>query len=218
MNKRPIFDFLRGLRANNSKDWMDAHREEYHAAKAIWLDEVQPYLERLGPYDTHIDMLEPKQTIMRINNNNVFHPEKPTYKHHFGFDPYKGKDNPAFYVHLEPGNSFIAGGVWHPTPGALKALRGAIDYDGEKLQEIVAAPDFAAYFGGWDEDAQALKTSPRDYDESHRHIELLRRKNFTVTHEVTQEEVLADNFVDEVERAFRLLQPFNAYLRRAIAS
>ena len=216
MNKRPILDFLCDLRRNNSKDWMDAHRERYHTAKDIWLREVQVYLDRLATHDATIGLLEPRQTIMRINNNNVFHPEKPTYKHHFGFDPYKGKDNPAFYVHVEPGNCFIAGGVWHPTPGALKDLRGAFDYDGEKLKAIVADADFAAYFGGLDEDEQALKTSPRDYPDDHRHIDLLRRKNFTVTHEVTQVEVLADDFVAEVERAFLLLRPFNAYLRRAI--
>ncbi|WP_420458185.1 hypothetical protein [Neolewinella sp.] len=34
--------------------------------------------------------------------------------------------------------------------------------------------------------------------------------------DVTQEEVIADDFVNLVEQAHLELQPFNAYLRRAI--
>jgi uncharacterized protein (TIGR02453 family) len=137
MSKHKIFDFLQGLRENNSKEWMDENRQRYHEAKDIWLEEVAGFLKRLSPHDSTIEKLSPKQTIMRINNNNMFHPDKPTYKDSFGFDPYKGRNRPAFYVHLSPSGSFLYGGLWRPDSDALKKMREAIDYDGEELMKIV---------------------------------------------------------------------------------
>ena len=159
-NKRKIYAFLRALSANNSKEWMDAHRKDYHAAK--------------------------------------------------------GGDEPLIYVHLSPKHSFIAGGLHNPDNKVLKSIRGAIDYDGDKLLDILHAKSFRDFYGELSEDPNKLKTSPQGYDADHEHIELLRRKDFTVMRDVIQEEVIADDFVDLVEQAYLELQPFNAYLKRAM--
>lgn len=217
MDKRKIFSFLSDLRDNNDKAWMDENRPRYHEAKDIWLNEVTRYLNRLAQHDPEFEHLPPKKTIMRINNNNVFHPDKPTYKSHFGFDPYKGRNRPAFYLHVSPDGCFLAGGLWHPDAEPLKLVREAIDYDGEALKKIVSTSAFTAFYGGLEADADALKTSPKGYGKDHRHIDLLRRKNFTVMRELTQAEVLAPDFVDTLEEGFILMNPFLAYLRRALA-
>lgn len=216
MSKRQIFDFLRDLRENNSKEWMDEHRQRYHNAKDAWLEEVDRYLKRLSQHDARLEKLKPKECIMRINNNNVFHPDKPTYKDNFGFDPYRGPGQVSFYLHLSPSGSFVAGGLYHPDRDQLKAVREAIDYDGHKLQKLMAKRDFDDYFGGFGETDDALKTSPRDYSIDHEHIEMLRLKSFVVLHDLTQEEIISDDFIDELEKAFVLIQPFNDYLRKAI--
>lgn len=216
MNKRKIYDFLRDLRENNAKDWMDENRGRYHEAKDIWLEEIAMYLNRLSKHDPELETLPPKKTILRINNNNVFHPNKPTYKDSFGFDPYKGRNRPAFYLHVSPSGSFLAGGLWHPDAEPLKKMREAIDYDGEELKKIVQQKAFADFFGGLDEDAAALKTSPAGYTQKHRHIDLLRRKNFTVTRELTQAELMDADFVDTLEEGFVIMRPFLDYLRRAV--
>jgi uncharacterized protein (TIGR02453 family) len=216
MSKRKIFDFLQGLRENNSKEWMDENRHRYHEAKDIWLEEVARFLKRLSPHDPTIEKLPPKKTIMRINNNNMFHPDKPTYKDSFGFDPYKGRNRPAFYVHLSPSGSFLYGGLWRPDPDALKKMREAIDYDGDELMRIVEKKSFQDFFGGLEADAEALKTRPQGYASDHKHIDLLRRKNFTIVRPLTQEEIVGPGFVDVVERGFVEMAPFLGYLRRAV--
>lgn len=216
MNKRKIFDFLRDLREHNSKEWMDENRQRYHEAKAIWLEEVAGYLKRLAQHDPTIEKLPPKKTIMRINNNNMFHPDKPTYKDSFGFDPYKGRNRPAFYVHLSPSGSFLYGGLWRPDAEALKKIREAIDYNGHELRKIVEKNSFQDFFGGLDDDAEALKTSPQGYSSDHPHIELLRRKNLTISRPLTQEEIISPDFVDTVEQGFVEMAPFLAYLRQAV--
>jgi len=216
MSKHKIFDFLSDLRENNAKEWMDEHRDRYHEAKAIWLEEIAVFLKRLAKHEPELGKLPPKKTIMRINNNYVFHPDKPTYKDHFGFDPYKGRNRPAFYLHVSPGNNFLAGGLWHPDPEALKKLREAIDYNGADLKKRMRKKAFRAFFGTFDEDADALKTSPAGYTRDHEHIDLLRRKNFTVTRRLTREEILSDDLVDVIEEGFVVMRGFLGYLREAV--
>ena len=59
-------------------------------------------------------------------------------------------------------------------------------------------------------------TALRGYAKDHPHIDLLRRKSFTVTVDLSPELVQSDYFVDHVEEAYLLLQPFNEYIEKAI--
>ncbi|WP_235297394.1 DUF2461 domain-containing protein [Portibacter marinus] len=215
MNNRKIFDFLRDLQENNSKEWMDENRDRYHEAKEIWIDQCAAILDRLAKIDPKYGKIEPKSTIMRINNNRMFHPDRPVYKDNFAFSPGEMSD-PALYVHVSPNGSFMGGGLHHPDNKTLKKIRAAIDYDGEELLKILQEDKFQQFYGGLSEDPDQLKTSPRGYSEDHQHIELLRRKNFTAIHSLTQKEVNGSDFTDIVERGFKIIQPFNAYLKKAI--
>lgn len=215
MNKRRIYDFLRDLTDNNSKEWMDANRERYHEAKQIWLEEIQILLDRLAKHDPRMKQIAPKETIFRINNNRQFHPDRPVYKDNFAFSPSSVED-PSFYLHLSPSESFIGGGLYRPDNKVLKKIRAAIDYDGEKLIKLSNKQSFQDFYGGLAEDQDKLKTSPRGYDVEHRHIELLRRKNFVAIHPLTQKEVISNDFVDIVEKAFVELIPLNKYLKQAM--
>ncbi|CAH0998839.1 hypothetical protein LEM8419_00154 [Neolewinella maritima] len=214
--KRRIYHFLGDLAANNSKAWMDTHRDAYQEAKDIWLAEIQAILDRLATHDPTYATIAPKDTILRINNNRKFHPDRPVYKDNFGFSPGSSGEEPMIYVHVSPKHSFIAGGLRNPGPQLLKSLREAIDYDGERLLDILNERSFRDFFGPLSEDPNKLKTSPQGYAADHPHIELLRRKDFTVMRDVSRKEVTSDHFVDLVERAYLELQPFNAYLRQAL--
>ncbi|HKK73976.1 MAG TPA: DUF2461 domain-containing protein [Saprospiraceae bacterium] len=215
MNKRKIYQFLRDLSENNSKEWMDENRERYHEAKEIWLEEISNILKRLSKHDAHFTRIKPKDTIMRINNNRMFHPDRPVYKDNFGFSP-PDMEGGTLYLHVSPKESWIGGGLYRPDNDILKSIRAAIDYDGEKLLEIIHADSFQDFFGGLTEDDQKLKTSPQGYTQDHRHIELMRRKNFAAIHPLTQKEVVGDDLVDIVERAYLELKPLNDYFERAL--
>lgn len=215
MNKKVIFQFLRDLEQNNSKEWMDANRGRYENAKAIWCEEIQLYLNRLVQYDEQFEFLKPKDTIMRINNNRVFQPDRPTYKDSFGFDPKKGRMQSSFYIHLSPNGSFIAGGFYHPPKEILQQVRAAVDYNGQDLIDIISEESFLDYFGGLMPDPNQLKKAPKGYAIDHPHIKLLRRKSFTVMKNVTEEEFTSDQFIEEVEKAYLIMKPFNEYLDEA---
>lgn len=215
MSKRKIYSFLRDLTDNNSKEWMDANRKRYHEAKDIWLEEVVQILKRLSKYDPLMEKMNPKKTIFRIVNNRMFHPDRPVYKDNFAFSP-SAKEDPSFYVHLSPKESFVGGGYYRPDNTQLKKIRAAIDYDGEAFLKMVYKKSFVDFYGGLSEDPDQLKTSPRDYSADHRHIELLRRKNFVAIRPLRQKEVVSDDFIDILEKAYVELQPMNAYLKNAV--
>jgi uncharacterized protein (TIGR02453 family) len=215
MSNRIIYDFLRDLTNNNSKEWMDEHRDLYNEARKHWIDQVSQILKRLEKYNPKFGTIDPKKTIMRINNNRMFHPDKPIYKDNFAFSPF-GMDEAAIYVHISPNNSFMGGGLHHPDSKTLKKLRAAFDYDGAEFKKIITTPEFEAFYGGLSADEQELKTSPRGYSEDHEHIDLLRRKNFTAIRSLTQKEVNSSDFIDIVEEGYKALIPFNAYLQKAI--
>ena len=212
---RKILDFLLELTENNSKEWMDENRSYYLEVRKQWLDHVQQMLDRLSAYEPSYSTLDPKKTIFRINNNRVFHPDKPVYKDNFAFDP-SAKGDPSFYVHISPFSAFIGGGFYHPPTDALKKLRAAIDYDGEKLKAIVNSNSFQESLGWLTQDDQMLKTSPRGYSRNHRHIDLLNRKSFTAIRTLTHTEILSSDFHDIVEKTFVEMIPFRGYLKKAM--
>ncbi len=216
MNNRTIYDFLRDLADNNSKRWMDAHRDRYEEAKAGWIEQCGILLKELARHDDYYAKIEPKDTIERINNNLLYHPDRPTYKHHFGFAPGNEK-GAGLYVSISPSYSWIGGGVHNPDNDALKKIRAAIDKHGDALAGILESDEFTGYFeGGLEEDPKMLKTSPQGYAQDHPHIELLRRKNFTVSRRITQEEVISDDFSAVVLEAYRKMEPLLKFMRQAM--
>ena len=210
-----LYDFLRDLEKNNSKEWMDEHRKRYHEVRdwfASWIDELDTKLQEI---DEDYTSKSGKKALNRINNNLMYHPEKPTYKNHFG----AGLDNPSksgdFYIHIGTDESFLGGGYWHPNNKVLKSIRDAIDYNGDEFKKIINKKSFKDMFGGLIDD-NPLKTSPKGYSQEHKHIDLLRHKSFAVMHRVTQKEVMQDDFQDKVVEVYKEILPFRRYLNQAV--
>ena len=216
MSKKKIFEFLRDLSANNSKEWMDANRKRYQEARKIWLAEIDLILHRLMVHDPTLEQVRPKDTLMRITNNRRFQPDRPLYRDHFACSPGTDLEKPGFYLHLSPSGSFIGGGIYRPPAAVLQKIREGIDYDGERLKTILSTPPFTDLYQGLDADEQALKTAPRGFSTDHRHIDLLRRKSFTAIMPLTEAQVLAEDFPTLAERAFVAIQPFCNYLTQAV--
>lgn len=216
--KQYIWDFFVDLQNNNSKEWMDEHRSRYLSAKQYWLDEVEAVLDRLAQYEDHFSLFDPKDTIQRINNNRMFHPDRPIYKGHFSSSP-SGKTDQISKIFFAFGPSFtmIGGGIYRPEKAALKSIRDAIDYDANELLDIINGKKFVKLFGGLSYDETQLKSSPRGYSKDHPHVNLLRRKSFTAGVEPRAEDIINGSLTEMVEDAYLTLRPFNDWLERAIS-
>ncbi len=215
MDFKELLAFLQELDRNNSKEWMDRHRRRYHRVRDAfirWLDGMDAKLSKIDPqyYPT-----PGRIGINRINNNLLFHPNRPVYKDHFGAGLDKAPGTGDFYVQVGIRESLLAGGMWRPGPAKLKSIRQAIDYNGDELKAILDKPSFMSAFGGLYED-EKLVTSPKGFSGDHPHIDLLRHKTFAVAHPLEESTILGPGFDEYVVEIYREMLPFRRYLNKAI--
>ncbi len=218
MNNCAILDFLRALQQNNSKLWMDRHREVYLEAKSEFAGTVTHLLEGLQQFDTGLRGVTAPECIFRINKNDFSKKGEAPYKGHLGagMSP-GGRHSPyANYVLvLEPhGKSRIGGGIRKPTTRQLELIREEIDYNPGELQGILKAPAFYETFG--EIQGASLKTAPKGYDKAHPEIALLRHTGFQVLHYFTDEEVCSPDFTERLLPFYRQVKPLHDFLNRSL--
>lgn len=215
MNFKDLFHFLEELQQNNNKEWMDANRKWYRSLRhdfIVWLDDLDLTMAQL--HDDYYPT-SGKKGINRINNNLMFHPNKPVYKDHFGAGLDKAPHSADFYIEIGLKHCLLAGGFWRPDPKTLRSIREGIDYDGEELQKILDKPSFKKTFGALYED-EKLTNAPKGFSNDHPHIDLLRNKTFAVAHEFPREETFQSNFKEKIVEVYLEMLPFRRYLNKTV--
>lgn len=217
MIQSTTFDFLNKLKNNNNKEWFDKNRSLYEAAKK----DVELFVEELiistSKFDPAIKHLEAKKCMFRINRDIRFSKDKTPYKINLAatISPGGKKSfSPGYYIHLQPGASFLAGGTWRPEPPQLNAIRQEIDYNADEFKKIISHKEFKKFFGGLSEEDK-LKTVPKGYDKGHPEIEFLKNKSFIVVHDLKDKDVLSKDFLKHCISVFKTMYPLELFLRRA---
>jgi uncharacterized protein (TIGR02453 family) len=215
-----IFAFLKKLKANNNKEWFDKNKENYLEVKQEYEVFVDKLIKEISKFDKKISAdMKAKDCVFRIYKDVRFSKDKTPYKTNMGasINPGGKKSVEAgYYMHLEPGNSFLAGGVWMPEPPMLNAIRQEIDYNPDPLLKILKSTSFKKYFKGLDEDGK-LKSAPKGFEKDHENIELLKNRHFIVSHFVSDKQLLDKNNVREIVSGFKTMYPLMEYLREASA-
>jgi uncharacterized protein (DUF2461 family) len=70
------------------------------------------------------------------------------------------------------------------------------------------------YFGKLS--GEKLKTVPKGYAADHPNIELLKHKDFTVFHQITDTEVVKPGLLKHITQVWRTLKPLNDFLNQAV--
>ena len=218
MISKKTLQFLSDLKRNNDRSWFTAHKHRYEEARSEFENVVSHLILGIAGFDPAIGDLEARRCIFRIYRDNRFSKDKTPYKTNFGAHlvTYESKvhDRAGYYIHLEPGNIFLAGGAYLPPAPWLNAIRNAIDARGKELVKIINHPQFKKYFG--ELEGEKLKTTPRDYPADHPYIELLRYKSYLAMHPVKDRDALSDGFLPHCVQVFAALKPLDDFLNRAI--
>jgi uncharacterized protein (TIGR02453 family) len=213
-----IFSFLHDLRLNNNHEWFAAHRPEYEKARALFQDFIQGLIFRFDAVEPLGD-LAARDAIFRIHNDMRFAKNKPPYKNHFSAVLAPGGRHSLrlpYYIHIMPGGSLLAGGAHMPTSADLQAIRASIANDPASITRVIEAPEFRKYFG--EISGERLKSAPRGYPSDHPQIDLLRHKQFTLVHQLSDERVLAEDFADYAMQVFSAMKPFFDYLQPLVGA
>jgi len=212
------FAFLSAIAENNNREWFQAHREDYEQAWQNMKDFAQAVIEGLSETDRFISSDIPvSKCVFRIYRDTRFSKDKTPYKTWLGAGistAGRKLNGPEYYLHVQPGKSFVAGGYWRPEKEHLAAIRQEIDYNGDKLAEILADPTFSRHCQ-LDRD-EILKRPPMGYTADHPHIDLLKLKSFTASKHLGDEVLSAPDGLDAVLTAFRQMYTFKLFLHEAV--
>ncbi len=212
--------FLENLKKNNSKEWFDLNRKLYELAKADFYNLVTNLIAEFGKKDTSIALLQPKNCIFRINRDIRFSKDKSPYKTNFGASFSKnGKKIMAagYYLHIEPNNSFVGGGIYMPDAATTKKVRQEIDYNFDEFKEIINHKKFNTQYSDLDKSEEvSLLREPKGYDKENKAIAYLKLKSWIAMSPLSNADLTNKELIKKIVTAFESLQPLIQFLNKAI--
>ena len=117
----------------------------------------------------------------------------------------RNSGNAGYYIHIEPGSCFLAGGIYMPSPPVLKSIRKSIYENLTDFMDILSKPSF-----------EQLKTAPQGFPKDFPGIDYLRFKHFTVMKNIPNSLYQKPGYANEILQTFRAMAPFNAFLNHAV--
>lgn len=218
MLKLSTLKFLQQLNNNNNRAWFNEQKETYLDAKEDFETLIQEILLELGKLDPAYDLLEAKKCMFRIYRDIRFSKDKTPYKVHFAAGISKGEKRlhfPGFYLHIQPGKSYVGGGIWHPDREILSKIRQEIDYNTEDFLSILKKSSFENTFGSLSQEDK-LKRPPKGYERDNPAIEYLKLRSFTTSCIIEEKDLTSSRLVENILKRFKELIPFVRFLEVAV--
>ena len=205
--------FLKNLSKNNNREWFTENKDQYIAAQQNVLNMVENLIEKIGAFDEEIMKIDAKKSLYRIYRDVRFSKDKSPYKTNFGAGLGMGKGNKisGYYLHIEPGKSFLAGGVYQPEPSVLKEIRKEISMNAKEFQEILQQDDFRNNFRGLSVEGK-LQRVPNGFDKDDPMAEFLKLKNLIVVHPISDDDLMEENATNNMAKIFQSMKPLNDFL------
>lgn len=205
--------FLKNLSKNNNREWFTENKYQYIAAHQNVLNLVENLIEKIGAFDEEIMKIDAKKSLYRIYRDVRFSKDKSPYKTNFGAGLGMGKGNKisGYYLHIEPGKSFLAGGVYQPEPSVLKEIRKEISMNAKEFQEILQQDDFRNNFRGLSVEGK-LQRVPNGFEKDDPMAEFLKLKNLIVVHPISDDDLMEENATNNMAKIFQSMKPLNDFL------
>ena len=119
-----LLKFLLDLKSNNSREWFGANKEVYTDLKMKFEEFVSQLILEFGEFE-NLDGVQVKNCTYRINRDVRFTKNKDPYKTHMGIwmnTNHFNNNGPGYYIHIEKGNCFFAGGMYGPENDDLRKI------------------------------------------------------------------------------------------------
>jgi len=220
INKNTL-KFLKDLKLNNSKEWLDDNKKSYENAKNDILTLTSELITSISELDKTISNahLDPKKCITRLNRDLRFAKDKTPYKTDYYIVLNKNGKNSSsafYYLHIEPDNCFVGAGVYNPQPEQLKKIRQEIDYAFNEWTAIINDKTFKKTFPGGINNSGVLSRTPKEFDEENKASEFLKMKGFYTMEKLTNKEIISDDTFKKINSYFKTTKPLVDFLNKAI--
>lgn len=213
-----IFEFLKAIREHNDRKYFASIRPLYDDILYNFTEFIEALGKEFESTDSDFSQLEAKKCLFRIYRDARRLKEGDyLYKYNFWalISPEGKKTIKAYpYLHLEPGGSFFAGGIFQADASELKKVRTHLAENGEQYYEIIEHKEFKKRFSA----VRGLKTKtvPRGFSQDTPYIELIRKKKFIIYHRYKDKDVLWKNFFDNIVKDYILAKPFFDFLNESL--
>jgi uncharacterized protein (TIGR02453 family) len=218
METKEILQFLEDLAANNTREWFAENKKRYEQANKQLLSLVEEAIAIVRTIDPAVGELLPKECVFRIYKDIRFSHDKTPYKTNMGAYIARGGRKSiygGYYLHLEPGASMLAGGIYMPEPDTLKKIRQEVYFNSSEFKELLNADSFVNYFGALADEGK-LKKAPRDFPADFPDIELLKYRHYTMMHSISDKVVCSAQYPVLIKSVFEAMKPVNDFLNRAL--
>jgi len=219
MIEKSTLKFLKDLAVNNNRDWFQANKRSFDAAQDNMTAFAGYLIGEIGKFDDAVAAVDPKSCVFRIYRDVRFSKDKSPYKTNLGayISPGGRKSmQPGYYFHVQPGQSFIAGGKHIPDGPETLKIRNAIAAKTDEFLTIVEKTSFRDTFGEMRGDR--LKSVPKGFDPDHKAVEYLKLKEFMAFAELHDDKFLTSpEFPKLLVKRIKEMYPLAAFLRRALA-
>lgn len=212
--------FLEKLQKHNAKDWFDEHREEYEAAHSDFENLAESIIAETAKFDPLVERIEPKKAIARMHRDMRFAKNKPPYHTAFRLNllPEREQTRTAsYYLHYEPGNIFMGGGLMGAPAEAVKKVRQEIDHNWKEFQKLLSQKAFSDCFDDLQKgEEHSLKRPPRGYQADNPAIEYLKLKDFVARRRVRNDQITPTELVKEAVQSFKAVKPLLEFINRSL--
>lgn len=216
-NIQTTLSFLSKLEKNNNREWFTKHKGEYLNAYDEMITFADALLGEMQKHD-QIETASGKKSLFRIYRDVRFSKNKLPYKNNLGGGFRRATKflRGGYYFQIQPGNCFVAGGFWGPNSQDLLHIRKQIMMEPDPLRNVLSDKNFQKIFSVLE--GEQLKTAPKGFDKEDPAIDLLRYKQFVITHRFTDSEIASNKFHIKMANAFVAMRPFLDYMTEILTT
>ena len=215
------FRYLRDLAANNSREWFTANKPRYEDVLRQpflrLITDLQPALASVSPH-FRADPRTVGGSLFRIHRDARFSNDKSPYKPWQGARLFHERRRevaaPSFYIHLQPGGSFVGGGLWHPEPDTQRRVRQFILDNPGSWKKAAHAPALRPRFDL--DDSEVLSRPPRGFPADFEFIDDLKHRNWVLWRSLDDAAMTGPRLKKTLETDLAALGPFIDYLCAAL--
>jgi len=212
--------FLKRLDKNNNREWFNAHKDQFLAAKENIAALTAYLISQIAKFDPAISGTLPEDCVFRIYRDIRFSKNKSPYKNNLGaYIAPGGRKSmlPGYYFHIQPGQCFIAAGLHMPDSASLLKVRKVIAANTQEFVKILKAKSFKERFG--ELHGEKLKTMPKGFSADDPAIEFLKMKSLTAHREYKSDKiVLSTDYPKMLVGDAKAIFPLVTFLRSSLTS
>jgi uncharacterized protein (TIGR02453 family) len=214
-----VFDFLKLIEKNNNREWFNDNKDLFLEAQSDLQNFTEELIAEMGKFDETILKLDAKRSLLRIYRDTRFSKDKTPYKTYFGASLGMGKMNSkaGFYLHVEPGKSFLGSGIYLPESPILKEIRKEISVFKDDFLKAITDKDFKKHYGELDQEHK-LKNVPQGFEKEDPMGEFLKLKSFIGVHNMSNKDLMEKNAVKNISKIFEAAKPLNDFLDTSISN